>query len=117
MLVSLHRTLLRAAPLFLAMLPLQAQTDPGVRGGAAGAGGPMANLSVKEGKFFADGKDRFAEVDTVASGLGPRFNFNSCTGCHAQPASGGSSPATNPQPAVAPPGQYVNVSSFILANG
>ena len=30
-------------------------------------------------------------------GLGPRFNLNSCAGCHAHPAVGGSSPATNPQ--------------------
>jgi CxxC motif-containing protein (DUF1111 family) len=43
--------------------------------------------------------------------------MNSCAGCHAQPASGGSSPATNPQVAVAPPGQYANVSAFILASG
>jgi CxxC motif-containing protein (DUF1111 family) len=97
---------------------IYAQTDPGVRKGAAGAGGPISGLTVKEGKFFADGQSRFAEVDTVATGLGPRFNMNSCTGCHASPASGGSSPASNPQVAAAPsPGQYANVSSFILPNG
>jgi CxxC motif-containing protein (DUF1111 family) len=33
-------------------------------------------------------------VKTV--GLGPRFNDNSCSGCHAYPAVGGSSPPTNP---------------------
>jgi hypothetical protein len=79
-----------------------AQVDPGPRGGPAGAGSPIAGLTVKEGKFFSDGQSRFAEVDTTATGLGPRFNMNSCAGCHAQPASGGSSPATNPQVAVAP---------------
>jgi CxxC motif-containing protein (DUF1111 family) len=102
---------LSAAPI------MQAQTDPGVRGGASGAGGPIAGLTVKEGKFFSDGQGRFAEVDTVATGLGPRFNLNSCAGCHAQPASGGSSPATNPQVALAPPGQYLNVSSLIVSSG
>jgi CxxC motif-containing protein (DUF1111 family) len=96
---------------------MYAQTDPGVRGGGAGAGGAIAGLTTKEGKFFADGQSRFAEVDTVATGLGPRFNMNSCAGCHAQPASGGSSPATNPQVAVAPPGQFLNVSAFISSTG
>src|SRR5215831_4112190 len=100
------------------VLTMHAQTDPGVRGGSAGAGGAIAALTVKEDKFFADGQTRFAEVDTVATGLGPRFNMNSCAGCHAQPASGGSSPATNPQVAVAPtPRQLLNVSAFILSNG
>src|SRR5215471_12319856 len=99
------------------VVTMHAQTDPGVRGGPAGAGGAIAALTVKEDKFFDDGQIRFAEVDTVASGLGPRFNMNSCAGCHAQPASGGSSPATNPQVAVAPPGQFSNVSAFISSNG
>lgn len=94
-----------------------AQTDPGLRGGSSGAGGPIAGLTVKEGKFFSSGLDTFSEVDTVATGLGPRFNLDSCAGCHAAPAIGGSSPLTNPQVALAPPGQYANVSSFILSNG
>jgi CxxC motif-containing protein (DUF1111 family) len=103
--------------LFSSALIMNGQTDPGVRGGAAAAGGVIAGLTVKEGKFFSDGQSRFAEVDTVATGLGPRFNMNSCAGCHAQPASGGSSPATNPQVAVAPPGQLLNVSAFISSGG
>jgi hypothetical protein len=102
---------------FSSALIMHGQTDLGVRGGAVGAGGATGGLTVHEGKFFADGQSRFAEVDTVATGLGPRFNMNSCAGCHAQPASGGSSPATNPQVAVAPPGQFVNVSAFISATG
>jgi CxxC motif-containing protein (DUF1111 family) len=103
--------------LLAAITAAQAQTDPGVRNGAAGAGGAIAALTTKEDKFFTDGQSRFAEVDTVATGLGPRFNMNSCAGCHAQPASGGSSPATNPQVAVAPPGQFPNVNAFITSNG
>src|SRR5438034_10416611 len=81
-----------------------AQTDPGPRGGAAGAGGPIAGLTLKEGKFFDSGADSFQEVASVTGsvagtepGLGPRFNLNSCAGCHAHPAVGGTSPASNPQ--------------------
>jgi len=43
--------------------------------------------------------------------------MNSCAGCHAQPSIGGSSPSSNPQVTIAPPGQYANVSSFILPTG
>jgi hypothetical protein len=43
--------------LALAQLAL-AQTDPGVRGGAAGAGASIAGLTVKERKFFASGQDQ-----------------------------------------------------------
>src|SRR5262245_49378750 len=83
--------------LLLATTPAQAQTDPGVRGGAVGAGNPLPGLTVKEKKFFDSGKDEFTEVESVPDGLGPRFNLDSCVGCHAAPAVGGTSPATNPQ--------------------
>jgi CxxC motif-containing protein (DUF1111 family) len=94
-----------------------AQTDPGPRGGPAGAGSAIGGLTVKEGKFFDFGLDAFAEPEAIADGLGPRFNLDSCGGCHATPAIGGSSPLTNPQVGIAPPGQYLNVSAFILPNG
>jgi len=103
-------------PVFMPGL-IVAQTDPGPRGGPAGAGGPISGLTVKEGKFFNAGLDTFSEVEGVTDGLGPRFNLDSCAGCHAAPAIGGTSPAVNPQVAVAPPGQYTNVSSFILVDG
>jgi mono/diheme cytochrome c family protein len=93
--------------------------DPGVRGGPAGAGGPLAGLSAAQLAFFnASETNRFEEVDTVPSGLGPFFNLNSCSGCHAQPAVGGSSPATNPEVAVATlDGAQNVVPSFVTANG
>lgn len=75
--------------------------DPGVRTGPAGAGGPLPGLTADETTFFRDGLARFLEVDGVKEGLGPRFNSNSCVSCHAQPQPGGSSPAVNPQVAVA----------------
>jgi CxxC motif-containing protein (DUF1111 family) len=98
---------------------MQAQTpaDPGPRAGAAGAGGPIAGLSGSQASYFTEGQSRFQEVEGVAQGLGPRFNSTSCSSCHSQPAVGGSSPASNPQVSIAPPGQMTAVSSFITANG
>jgi CxxC motif-containing protein (DUF1111 family) len=78
-----------------------APRDPGVRGGPSGTGEPIAGLNDQQLSFFNLAKDAFSEVDGVAEGLGPRFNLDSCAGCHAQPEVGGSSPPKNPQIAVA----------------
>jgi hypothetical protein len=86
-----------------------AQTDPGPRGGAAGAGGPISGLNKAQASYFSEGQTRFEDVSNLAKGLGPRFNSTSCSSCHAQPAVGGTSPVTNPQVGVAPPGQFVAV--------
>jgi CxxC motif-containing protein (DUF1111 family) len=88
-------------------------TDPGVRGGAingqpgATASSPLPLASVTSEQpqgaleFFQNGLGRFQNVETVNNsanvGLGPRFNMNQCSACHAQPAVGGSGAATNPQ--------------------
>jgi CxxC motif-containing protein (DUF1111 family) len=93
-------------------------TDPGVRGGAPGAGGPVAGLTTAQLNFFTAAQAQFEAVLGVAAGLGPGFNLNSCGGCHAQPAVGGSSPAINPQVAVATLDGATNViPTFITANG
>jgi CxxC motif-containing protein (DUF1111 family) len=59
-------------------------------------------LTPAELATFQAGAQRFQTTDTVSTGLGPRFNLNSCAGCHSQPAVGGSSPSMyspqNPQP-------------------
>src|SRR5205814_337537 len=81
--------------------------DPGLRGGAAGAGGPLPGLTAQQLVQFASTKETFAEVDDVAHGLGPRFNLDSCAGCHAQPAIGGSSPKVNPQVNFASPSNAI----------
>jgi CxxC motif-containing protein (DUF1111 family) len=95
-----------------------APVDPGVRGGAPGAGGALPGLSDAERQFFTVATDVFQEVEAGADGLGPRFNLDSCSGCHAQPTVGGTSPATNPQVAVATrAGAKNTVPSFITANG
>jgi len=92
--------------------------DPGVRGGKSAAGGPIAGLTANQQAFFELGKEDFAEVEEVDDGLGPRMNLDSCGGCHAQPAIGGSSPAVNPQVAFATKdGGTDKVPSFIKLNG
>jgi CxxC motif-containing protein (DUF1111 family) len=96
--------------------------DPGVRGGAAGAGGPLQGLTPDESAFFSDGLARFANTEVVTggnnNGLGPRFNSNQCLSCHAQPASGGSSPAQNPLIGVATLNGAKNIVPwFIAPNG
>jgi len=113
---------LALAALFLTGMAF-AQTDPGVRGGVAGAGGPLASVSANANDlaYFNAGLDQFNEAQTVTGdnpGLGPRFNLDSCGGCHAQPAVGGTAPAVNPQVALATAaGANNTVPSFITATG
>jgi CxxC motif-containing protein (DUF1111 family) len=106
-----------------------AQTDPGPRPLPAGAGGPLSGLNSDEKAFFYAARTRFQEINSVVAGtipgensggLGPRFNLNSCAGCHAFPTIGGSSPKTNPNPqaTVAKLDGATNVvPSFIMPNG
>jgi CxxC motif-containing protein (DUF1111 family) len=99
--------------------------DPGVRTGGPGAGAMLPNLSPLEQRVFGVGKEAFEEVASVQgtipdteAGLGPRFNLDSCAGCHAHPAVGGSSPAVNPQVDVAKKAGAVNeLPSFIQKDG
>jgi CxxC motif-containing protein (DUF1111 family) len=78
--------------------------DPGVQSGNRGTGATIINPADDPNgftAFFQDGLNRFQEVETVSNsanvGLGPRFNSNQCSSCHAQPAVGGSGAAVNPQ--------------------
>src|ERR1700690_928222 len=61
----------------------------------------------------------FTEVENVASGLGPRFNLDSCAGCHPHPGAGGPNPpANNPQVVHAPsmaPGN--TIPAFLNTSG
>jgi CxxC motif-containing protein (DUF1111 family) len=100
--------------------------DPGPRVGSPAAGGPLPGLSMAELNLFKAALARFQEVDSVSGGiagetgvgLGPRFNANSCAACHAQPTIGGSSPAVNPEVAMATlDGAQNTVPSFITLNG
>ena len=94
--------------------------DPGVRFGPADAGEPIAGLTANELRFFELGKEDFEEREDVADGMGPRMNLDGCGTCHSQPATGGTSPAVNPQVAfadAATPSQLPAVAAFIRANG
>jgi CxxC motif-containing protein (DUF1111 family) len=104
---------------------LQAQTDPGVRGGAAGAGTAVRGLSPAQLNMFNAGLAVFQENASVSGkiagtriGLGPRFNAESCGSCHMQPAIGGTSPAVNPQIVAAnDQGATNTIPSFITVTG
>jgi CxxC motif-containing protein (DUF1111 family) len=81
--------------------------DPGVRNGSVDAGKPLSSVaSTGASDYFLDGQSRFQEVESVTggahNGLGPRFNSNSCSSCHAQPAIGGSSPSATVYPFIGP---------------
>src|SRR5438477_3999294 len=96
--------------------------DPGVRGGAPGAGAPLDGLTADETAFFQNGLAKFLEIESVTGGdndgLGPRFNSNQCLSCHSQPSVGGSSPATNPLIRIATlEGARNVVPWFITQNG
>jgi len=95
-----------------------AARDPGARDGAASAGAPIAGLSTTELAFFNAGKSEFEEDEDIHDGLGPSMNLGSCSGCHLQPAVGGTSPRVNPQVAFATAsGAHNAVPSFITPMG
>ena len=112
-----------AIALFAFQVRISSQTgfvarDPGVRGGAAGAGDPLPGLTPYELEYFNAGKEEFEEAEELDEGIGPRMNLDSCGGCHLQPALGGSSPAVNPQFAFAnKDGGTDTVPPFITADG
>jgi CxxC motif-containing protein (DUF1111 family) len=116
------------------VVSVEAQTDPGPRGGPPGSGGKFPTLNPVEQIAFGNARTVFQEIDSVSGkmpgetgvGLGPTFNGNSCAMCHAQPAVGGSSPGLtsrqnpvpNPQLALATLHNAQNtVPSFITADG
>jgi len=81
-------------------------------------GDPLPGLTETELTFFDAGKDEFSEADEIAEGLGPTMNLDSCSGCHLQPAVGGTSPALNPQVTFATQDGATNtVPSFIAPKG
>jgi CxxC motif-containing protein (DUF1111 family) len=83
-----------------------AARDPGVRGGTIDAGQALPSVvqDPNVSEYFTNGLQRFQEVESVRggtdNGLGPRFNSNSCSSCHAQPSVGGTSPSANVFPGI-----------------
>ena len=94
--------------------------DPGVRAASATDtfGNPIPGLTTDQTTLFFNGQATFKEQELIANGLGPRFNLDSCVGCHAFPTHGGSAPAVNPQVALATAfGANNVVPTFLSANG
>src|SRR3989441_4656597 len=92
--------------------------DQRVRGGGPGAGAHLPGLTASQRAFFDVGSDEFQEVDGLGEGLGPRFNLDSCVGCHSEPAAGATSPVVHPQVAVATAfGARNTVPPFITRDG
>lgn len=54
-------------------------------------GNPISGLTKDEQSRFAAGREVFSENETVADGIGPVFNDDSCVACHVAPAPGGGS--------------------------
>jgi len=54
-------------------------------------GNPVPGLTTDQTTLFFNGQANFKELEQVNDGLGPRFNLDSCVGCHAFPTHGGSS--------------------------
>jgi CxxC motif-containing protein (DUF1111 family) len=97
-----------------------AAADPGVRPTSTTdtVGNPVPGLTTDQTTMFFTGQESFKEIEAVADGLGPRFNLDSCVGCHAFPTHGGSSPALNPQVALATAfGANNTVPTFLSADG
>jgi CxxC motif-containing protein (DUF1111 family) len=128
--IARFTSILVLATLFLAGIAFT-QTDPGVQSGNRGTGAALPSVLANDNPgilaFFNDGLKRFQDVESVSNsptgnnGLGPRFNFNQCSGCHAQPAVGGSGAANNPQFQVINngivSGSTNTIPSFVTANG
>ena len=116
LLVSAAAALFVAAQVGTASSTIDA-IDPGVRP-RPGAGNPIAGLSAQQLQFFLAGQADFAASESVADGLGPTMNLDSCGGCHSQPSIGGTSPTVNPQVAFASlNGGLDRLPSFLSANG
>lgn len=105
---------------------MQAQSDPGPRSAPTSEPKPIAGLSDEDLAAFRAGLARFRQVYSVSGteegapgvGLGPRFNLNSCAGCHAHPVTGGASPWQNPQIAVAKEnGAQNTIPAFVKLDG
>jgi CxxC motif-containing protein (DUF1111 family) len=97
-----------------------AATDPGLRPASTTDtfGNPVTGLTTDQTTLFFNGQATFKEQEQITDGLGPRFNLDSCVGCHAFPTHGGSSPAVNPQVALATAfGANNTVPTFLSTNG
>jgi CxxC motif-containing protein (DUF1111 family) len=93
-------------------------TDPGPRPTTGAEGAHINGLTTNQTAFFNASRTTFLATEALVDGLGPRFNLDSCGGCHSQPATGGTSPARNPQVGIATAdGARNTLPSFITTQG
>src|SRR5260221_7148963 len=90
-------------------------SDPGVRGGPAGAGGQLAGLSGTQAAFFTAGAVDFAEEEKVPDGLGPRMNLDSCGGGLIHPPPAPNPPLLHSQMVFAPKDTGTARSSTVIS--
>jgi len=83
----------------------------------------LPGLGTAASQLFFAGQDAIQEIDSVQGtiadtgfGLGPRFNMDSCGGCHSHPAPGGASPPVNPQVVVATKAGATNTVPFFISS-
>jgi len=92
---------LLAVVLLASGMAIAQAVDPGMQSASRGTGTALSTVLSDDNpgilSFYNDGLARFQEIDGTSEGLGPRFNSNGCSSCHAQPAAGGSGAAVNPQ--------------------
>ena len=75
-----HRLLLGAAALLSTAIGVHAQRGPGP--GGNGGPPPVTDLTIAQRQAFDEGVRTFGKDYTVAEGLGPVFNDESCADCH-----------------------------------
>jgi CxxC motif-containing protein (DUF1111 family) len=75
-------------------------------------GDPIPGLTAQQNDAFVDGRNDFAEVESVADGLGPVFNGRSCAECHAVPTVGGGSERTVTRFGTTTNGQFDPLAQF-----
>jgi CxxC motif-containing protein (DUF1111 family) len=75
----------------MTLLSTLALAAPVVAGADETFGKAISGLTKDEQARFAAGREVFSESETVADGVGPVFNDDSCVACHDSPAVGGGS--------------------------
>jgi CxxC motif-containing protein (DUF1111 family) len=100
-----------ALPLFLAVAAFMAATAA-FSDRPPAFGDPISGLTAQQQESFADGKADFAEVESVADGLGPLFNGRSCAECHSAPVVGGGSDRTVTRFGTTTNGQFDPLAQF-----
>ena len=78
-----------SAASLIVLVSTLALAGPVAAAGEESLGKAISGLTKDEQARFAAGREVFVETETVADGVGPVFNDDSCGACHASPATGG----------------------------